>query len=123
VKDVQAEIARRGLATGWKEESQGLGPSDRRPLYQFVYLSGSFELSGIDGNLRLSFYNGQLMEAQFSPQQGDAYLSALRNERSNVPRHPGEEVTLDRRTKFRFYVRPDGGMFFIWSDPKLENEW
>src|SRR5436305_14650399 len=70
VESIRAELSRSGQNSGWAEESQGTSPTDRRPPYKLVYLSGPFKLSGIDGRLRFTFLNGRLMEAQFSPQTG-----------------------------------------------------
>ena len=123
VEDVRAELSRSGQTSGWTEESQGTSPIDRRPPYKLIYLSGPFKLSGIDGRLRFTFYNGRLMEAQFSPQKGDDYMAALRNEKAMVPQKPAEEVVTDRRTRFRFDVGPNGSISFTWYDPKLEAEW
>ena len=63
------------------------------------------------------------MEARFSPQNSDDYLAALRNEKTVIPQKPTEEVVMDRRTKFRFDVGPNGSLFFTWYDPTLEDEW
>jgi len=63
------------------------------------------------------------METQFSPQKGDDFMKALRNENSKVPQKPAEEIVTDRRTRFRFDVGPNGSLSFTWYDPKLENEW
>jgi hypothetical protein len=123
VEDVRTELGKRGLASGWNEESQGTSPTDRRPPYKLIYLSGPFRLSGIDGRLRFTFYNGRLMEAQFSPQKGNDYMAALRREKAIMPQKPAEEVVTNRRTRFRFDVGPNGSLFFTWYDPKLDAEW
>jgi hypothetical protein len=123
VENVRAELSRSGQNSGWAEESQGTSPTDRRPPYKLIYLSGPFKLSGIDGRLRFTFLNGRLMETQFSPQNNDDYLAALRNEKTVIPQKPAEEVVMDRRTKFRLDVGPNGNLFFTWYDPTLEDEW
>lgn len=123
VEDVRAELSRSGQTSGWTEESQSTSPTDRRPPYELIYLSGPFKLTEIDGRLRLTFYNGRLMEAQFSPKKGADYMAALRNEKAIVPQKPAEEVVTDRRTRFRFDVGLNGSPSFTWYDPKLEAEW
>ena len=123
VEDVRAELSRSGQNSGWAEESQGTSPTDRRPPYKIIYLSGPFRMSGIDGRLKFTFFNGRLMETQFSPQKGDDYLVSLRNEKTVVPQKPSEEVVTDRRTRFRFDVGPNGNVSFTWYDPRLEAEW
>ena len=123
LEDVRAELSRRGLASGWTEESQGTSPTDRRPPYKLVYLSGAFRLSGIAGRLRFTFYNGQLMETAFSPEKSDDYMTALRNEIPRMPQKPAEEIVTDRRTRFRFDMGPNGDVSFTWYDPKLEKQW
>jgi hypothetical protein len=113
-----------GQASEWTEESQGTGPTDQRPAYKLVYLSGPYKLLGNDGRLRLTFYNGQLMETEFTPQKNDEnYLNALRNEIPKMPRKPSEEIVIDRRTRFRFDMAPNGEVSFTWYDPKLERQW
>src|SRR5579859_3432085 len=82
VADVQTELNRRGLSSGWSEESRGTSPTDQRTPYRFIYLSGPFKLSGIDGSIKFTFYNGRLMETQFSPQKGDDFMKVLRRESS-----------------------------------------
>ncbi len=124
LEDVRAELSRRGLASGWTEESQRTSPTDRRPPYNLIYLSGSYKLSGIDGRLRFTFYNGQLMETEFVPQQSrEDYLTALRNDFPKMPQKPSEEIVTDRRTRFRFDAGPNGEVSFTWYDPKLEQQW
>jgi hypothetical protein len=123
LEDVRAELGRRGIASEWKETSKGTSPDDPRPPYKFTYVSGPFTLSGTSGQLKLSFYNGRLMEAQFSPQKGNDYMATLREQHLKAPQKPGEEIVTDRRTRLRFDVGADGSTFFTWYDPKLENEW
>jgi hypothetical protein len=122
VDEVRAELSKIGVLGAWKEESKDAS-SDRRPGYQFVALSGPFVLSGINGNLALTFYNGQLMEARFSPSNSKDYLAALRTERSQVPDQPHQEIVTSRRTRFRFDPTSGGNLVFTWYDPKLESEW
>ena len=122
--DVRAELSRKGLKSGWTEESQGTSATDRRPPYKLVYLSGAYKLAGIDGRLRFTFYNGRLMETVFSPQKsGEDYLTALHHEIPKMPQKPSKEIVTDRRTRFRFDVGPSGDTSFTWYDPKLEEQW
>lgn len=123
VENVRAELNRRGIASEWKEESQGTTETDRRPHYKFIYMSGPFTLSGINGRLKLTFYNGRLMEARFSPEKAKDYIAALRGRHSKVPQKAGLEIVTDVRTRFRFDVDSNGQPVFTWYDPKLENEW
>jgi hypothetical protein len=123
VQSVQAELSRRGLSAGWKEDSQGTDPKDRRPPYKFTYLSGPFKLDGVDGYLKFTFYNDRLMETQFSTEKGNDYMTELRRHSSNVPQRAAQEVVTDRRTRLRYDSVPDGRLVFTWYDPKLEKEW
>lgn len=123
IEDVRAELSKSGQTSGWIEEFQGTSPTDRRPPYKLMYLSGPFKLSGIDGRLRFTFYNGRLMEAQFSPEKGEEYLAVLRSQNSKVPEKPAQEIVTDRRTRFRFDAGLNGRLFFTWYDPKLNDEW
>jgi hypothetical protein len=86
-------------------------------------MSGPFELSGIRGNLRLTFFNGALMETQFSPSEGRDLIAALSHQHPKLPRNPAEEVVVDVRTRFRFAVDSQGNKSFTWYDPKLVDEW
>jgi hypothetical protein len=123
VDDVRAQIEKAGESSAWKEESKATDPSDRRPPYKFVYLAGPFKLSGFDGMLKLTFFDGSLMEAQFSPHDSKKYLAILRQEGTAVPERAGQEITIDRRTKFRFDAPSNGNLIFTWYDPKLESQW
>ena len=123
VQGIRAQLARRGLAEGWKEESQGTSENDKRKPYKFTYLQGPFRLSGVEGQLKFTFFNGRLMETQFVPQKGSDYMEVLRRENSKVPMKAAEEIIIDRRTKLRFDVLPGGNLTFTWYDPKLDNEW
>lgn len=123
VDDVRAQLEKSGEASAWKEESKATDPGDRRPPYKFVYLSGPFKLSGFDGTLKLTFFDGRLMQTQFSPRDSNNYLATMRQERSTVPERAGQEVTTDRRTKFRFDASADGNLIFTWYDPRLETQW
>ena len=122
-EEVRAELAGRGVASGWEEKTEGTAPDDRRPPYKFTHLSGPLQLSGIAGRLTLTFYNGRLMETRFLTEEGNDYIAALRNQGATTPQKPGEEVVLDRRTKFRFDIDANGNTVFTWYDPKLMDEW
>ena len=123
VSAVRAELKRRGSISGWKEDSQGTDPADRRPPYKLIYLSGPFTASGIEGTLKFTFYNGRLMETQFSTAQGAEFLSALRRQYSALPQKPAEEVLADRHTRLRFDPGPNGSLVFTWCDAALQKEW
>lgn len=123
IEEVRAELNERGFPSGWIEESQGTGPTDRRPPYKFIYFSGPYRTSGFEGRLKFTFFDGRLMETQFSPQKSDGYMNAIRSENSRIPTKPAEEIVMDRRTRFRFNVGPDGSLTFTWYDPKLKSEW
>ena len=86
-------------------------------------LSGPFRLSNIPGSLKLTFYNDRLMSTEFSTVHGREYLAALRQQQGKVPATAREEVVTKRRTKLRYYIDPGGTYRFLWSDPKLEEEW
>jgi len=107
----------------WKEETHAPIASDTGPPYQFIYMTGPFKLSGVDGQLKLTFYNGRLMETQFSTRKGREFIAALRQQHSKVPSSASQEIVTDRRTRFRLDVDPDGTFYFTWFDPKLEDEW
>jgi len=123
IADTREMLAKAGVGGTWKEETQGTTSTDRRPPYEIVYMVGPFKLSGIEGRLRLTFYNGRLMEAQFSTLKGQEFMSALRAENGRMPEKPASEIVTDVRTKFRFDTEPGGTTRFTWYDPKLENEW
>lgn len=123
VDEVRAQLEKAGESSAWKEESRATDPGDRRPPYKFIYLSGPFRLSGFDGSLKLTFFDGRLMQAQFSPRDSKNYLATMRKQSSTVPERVGQEVTVGRRTKFRFDASADGNLIFTWYDPKLETQW
>jgi hypothetical protein len=123
VAAVRAELERRGSIAGWKEDSQGTDPADRRPPYKLIYLSGPFKASGIEGTLKFTFYNDRLMETQFSTPQGPDFLRALRPQYSMLPQKPAEEVLADRHTKLRFDSGTNGSLIFTWYDSGLQKEW
>ena len=121
--DVRAQLNSTNLSSQtWVEKSQGTGPSDKREPYKLTYLSGPYKLSGIDGVLRFTFYNGKLMETEFRPEISWDYLK-LRDKIPDMPPKPSEEVITDRRTRFRFDVSPKGEVSLTWYDPKLEQQW
>lgn len=123
VEEVRAELKNKGFNAGWQENSQATAPGDKRPSYEIRDLAGAYKSLGVDGHLRLTFYNGYLMEAQFSPERTNDYLSALQKAGAGVPTKPSEEISIDRRTRFRFDVGESGRSLFTWYDSKLENEW
>ncbi len=63
------------------------------------------------------------MEAQFSTQNGSQYLGKLKKENPKIPDVACKEITIDRRTKFVFFVDRNGTVRFLWEDPKLDAEW
>jgi hypothetical protein len=120
---VRNRLSQSGIASHWQEEFKGTDVSDRRPSYQFLTMSGPFTLSGIEGRLKLTFYNDRLMSAEFSTGRGREYLEALRQQRIKVPADVNRDTIVDRRTKFRYDTYPTGMFRFSWTDPQLENEW
>jgi len=123
VADVSAKINQANPAGEWKKESKKTEPSGSRPAYEFITMSGPFKISGIDGHLKLTFYNDRLMSADFSTLKGHEYIASLRLRQEKVPENAGEEITTDRRTGFRYYLDPDSAFRFTWYDKKLEAEW
>jgi hypothetical protein len=124
LEDVRAELGRRGLTSGWTEQAQGTAATDRRPAYKMVSLSGPYKLAGIEGRLRFTFYNGQLMETEFSPQKkAEDCLTILRKEMPEMPQKPSKEIVMDRRTRFRFDIAPNGDISLTWYDPQIEKQW
>jgi hypothetical protein len=63
------------------------------------------------------------MSTEFSRVNGREYLTALRQQHGKVPSAAGEEVITNGRTKLSYYIDPGGTVRFLWSDPKLEEEW
>ncbi|HWR34949.1 MAG TPA: hypothetical protein VN622_03640 [Clostridia bacterium] len=122
-QEVRNRLSQSGMASGWQEESKGTAASDPRPSYKFLAMSGPFTLSGVEGCLKLTFYNDHLMSAEFSTESGGEYLRALKEARINVPAEDRKETTVDRRTTFRYDTDADGTFRFSWTDPMLENEW
>ncbi len=112
-----------GLGAGWKEDTRKTGQSDRRPAYEFVTMKGPFTLAGIDGYLTLTLYNDRLVSTEFSTKYGREFLAKMVEEHNKVPASATQEVTVDRRTKFRYDVDSDGTFRFSWVDPQLEAQW
>jgi hypothetical protein len=123
VKEVRSRVGEEVVARAWKEESKSLGHPDSRPPYQFVLLTGPFSLSNVAGDLELTFYNNRLMSTEFSTKNGRDFLAVLREQHGNVPKVASEEVVSNGRTKLRYYIDKDGTFRFVWSDPKLDDEW
>lgn len=107
----------------WKEQEQGTLPSDSRPTYRFLTMSGLFKLMGVEGNLKLVFYNNQLMATEFVTLHGADFISAMQRQPDAVPDKPRVEINLDRRTRFRYDIDSGGAYHFSWRDAKLEDEW
>ncbi len=107
----------------WKERTQFTDPADRRPPHQFLTMEGPFRLSGIEGRLTLTFYNDRLMETEFSTARGREFLTQFKEKVGNAPADAGQEITVGRRTRFRYDVISDGTFRFLWMDPELEDEW
>jgi hypothetical protein len=123
VKEARVRISQEGKSGPWREESKSLGPPDKRPPYQFITLSGPFSLSNIPGNLKLTFYNDRLMSTEFSTAKGQEFLATLQKEQGKVPPSVNKEVVISGRTQLSYYIDQGGTFRFLWSDPKLEDEW
>src|SRR5438876_1069713 len=54
----------------WQETSEGTLKSDPRPAYTFLTMSGPFSVSGVEGHMKLTFYNDRLMSTEFSTARG-----------------------------------------------------
>jgi hypothetical protein len=123
ISDVRNQLKKAGVSDLWEEKHEGPPKPDPRPHYELTTMSGPFTLLGIKGHLEMVFYNGQLTSSQFSVPSGYVFLTSMREQHSIVPAKAGDEITVYRRTKFRYYIDPDGTYRFIWTDPKLEKEW
>lgn len=121
-QEVRHELGQFAVAGQWQEEIKGTSGTDTRPPYQILTMSGPFRLSGIDGKLKLTLFNDRLMSADFSTRNGQEYLGLLA-QRDKVPGAPRRESKVDRRTKLRYDIDPDGTYRFSWTDPQLEDEW
>ncbi len=121
--DARNRLKQAGLGDRWQEQHKKMPQSGSRPPYQFTTLSGPYVLSEIEGHLELVFFDDRLMSTEFATARGQGVITAMRGQHTKVPTQPREEVTLDRRTKFRYDTDPDGTFRFNWRDPKLEDEW
>ena len=119
VQEVQNKISQSGMAEHWAEESTGTEPSDWRP--PLLTMSGPFKSLGIDGRLRLTFFSGRLMTTQFLTKSGQEYMAALKRRGAELPAKSATEITIYRRTVFR-YDWFDNTLWFSWEDSKLARE-
>lgn len=122
LKDARDHLNKKTPTQVWIEEQRPARPDDKRPPHSFAYISGEFQDLGSSGRLRLTFYNGRLIEAAFSPSDGSGYLSALQKSGVPVPSTPGTDVRISDRTKFR-YQNVRGSIVCYWVDTTLEQEW
>ena len=122
-QEIRDRLGQASLIGRWQEKMQAVKSPDPRPPYEMLTLSGPFSLSGIDGRLDLTLYNDRLMSAQFSTRNGHEFLAKLKEEHVKTPANSGNEIEIDRRTKFEYYIDSDGTFRFLWTDPKLESEW
>lgn len=120
---VRERLNQAGLSGRWQEQQKSTASSDRRPPYQFLTMSGPYSLLGFDGDIKLVFYNERLMTTEFSTLHGREIIAALREHGAPVPVNARDEVTIDRRTRFRYDVDTNGVFHFSWRDGKLEGEW
>ena len=118
VQEVRNKISQSGQAERWTEDSRGTGRSDSPPL---MIMSGPFKSLGIDGQMRLTFFSGRLMTTEFLTRSGQEYLAALRKSGAELPAKAASEITIYRRTRFR-YDWFDGTLWFSWEDSKLAGE-
>ncbi len=123
VQQARQKISDTGKSDQWQEKSEGTAKSDPRTAYKFLTLVGPFSLSGIQGQLKLVFYNDRLMTTEFSTEKGREYLTKLKEQQSKIPENASTETVVDRHTKFRYDSDPDGKFRFSWTDSKIEAEW
>jgi hypothetical protein len=121
--DVRKKISDMGLRGRWQETTDGVAASGSRPAYSFLTMSGPFTASGVEGHMKLTFYNDRLMSTEFSTERGREYLARLREQNVKLPDNAGKEIGLAHSTKFRYDVDPDGKFRFSWTDPNLQAEW
>jgi hypothetical protein len=97
--EVRNRLKQFGVSDKWRAQNQNLPPSDPRLPYRFIVMSGPFTLAGIQERFKLTFYNDRLRATEFSTAGGEEFIAALRNQHTQIPPGPREELILDRRTK------------------------
>jgi hypothetical protein len=121
VESVKGRLRNTLPKDGWTQKVDQVPAEKGRPAYQFVTLVGPRESYGVAGELTLTFYNDRLMSTSFKA-NCEEYMGALRGRGVNIPDAASHEVTLDRRTRFR-YDQQGTNCRFLWVDPNLEREW
>jgi hypothetical protein len=118
--DVEAKLTKTFPGQNWHEQTERREPDDKTPPHEITYLSGSFRDLGHAGDIRLTFYNGRLMMAEFWPNDPNVYTEALNKSGFRVPRSPGVEITRGR-TRFAYYSDAKG-LRFVWEDTAVSHE-
>jgi hypothetical protein len=119
--DIKARLRIVANRDGWTEKRGRSDAADTRPQYDFLTLVGPRESYGVPGEVTFTFYNDRLMSTSFKG-SCEQYIEALRSHGMTMPDKPSAEITIDRRTVFR-YDRQQTNCRFLWVDPKLEREW
>lgn len=105
---------------GWMQLNDRPDPKNPENLI-FMRLVGPRRSYGVDGELTLTFFNDRLMMSSFNA-NCEQYMGALRGRDVTLPMEPSRDVTLDLRTRFRYYQQGTNCRF-QWTDPVLEQEW
>jgi hypothetical protein len=111
-----------GFDSGWTEKIK-TNPDDRRPRHDFIETKGPFSDLGVSGQLELTFYNGRLMEAQFTPTESERYFNLLSERSGKLPEAPGKPKRISAEVSLRYYRGADGSVRFRWEYLPVSKEW
>jgi len=111
-----------GFDSGWTEKIK-TNSDDHRPRHEFIETKGPFSDLGVSGKLQLTFYNGRLMEAQFSPNESKQYFRLLSERLGKLPEEPGKPEPISAEVSLTYYRDADGSMRFYWDYLPVSKEW
>lgn len=92
----------------------------RPPFHIYVIRVDNFSSRGVDGALRLEFFNDRMMATWFYPKNFSFYRTLL--EKRYPKLRAGQAAIIDQYTRIEFGIDHEGHNYISWEDSRLREE-
>lgn len=121
ISAIQQRLKNSGLTWAVIENNTTVAKGEMRPPFHIYVISiDSFSSLGVDGSLRLEFFNGRMMAAWFYPKNFSSYRALIEGRYPEL--RAGQATIIDQYTRIEFSVDHEGRNYVSWEDSRLRDE-